>query len=470
MPAPTRDVKTLLTLLRLHLEAQPPEAPILAFELIAHPDRPRQAQLTLFGPEVLSPDKLATTVARLFALLGDGRVGSPRTVDGHRPERFALVPYEPPPPPKERRPPGQGRGFLTVRTLRPPLPLEVVTDGSDVPPEPTPSAENVDATSEHETDEGEPQTDFTPTVDAATQPIGQARPLFVKTVVLDATTQSLRIEGRVQVASGPWGMEESLVVEGRSTAGLLGRGATARRAVSHLPSAADGGMVCGWDLRLAERHPGREGMRLKIDRGTATAPGVARGSFRTALRASGERPKPATDVAQQPMPSIPAIPQAPKGRHKTAQGNALGDDGPPENDRGLPRTLPSSPCPAFRQCPKPRRGDIKQPRATPWEPNALGNALDPGNPGNPGNPGMGWMMDGWTTPWESGMWFQNREAHPPPRALPEAHLGRPYGPPENDRGLPRTLPSSPCPAFRQCPKPRRGDIRRAQGNALGSGG
>lgn len=198
LPAPTRDIKTLLTLLRLHLEAQPPQAPILSFELVAHPDRPRRAQLTLFGPEVLSPDKLATTVARLFALLGDGRVGSPRTVDGHRPERFALVPYEPPPPPKEHRPANTGRGFLSVRTLRPPIAIEVITDGSH-------AYEDRDSPQKPVETEGEAAA---PSSCGVTEAIIRSRPLFIKTLVGDEEAKKLRIEGRVQVASGPWGLEE----------------------------------------------------------------------------------------------------------------------------------------------------------------------------------------------------------------------------------------------------------------------
>jgi len=71
--------------------------------------------LSLYGPAALSPDKLATTLARLFALLGPDRVGSPRPVDGHRPERFSLVEYTPPAPPEIRREPRAGRGLLAVR-------------------------------------------------------------------------------------------------------------------------------------------------------------------------------------------------------------------------------------------------------------------------------------------------------------------------------------------------------------------
>jgi protein ImuB len=129
LPAPTRDVKTLLTLTRLELEARPPGASVVGFTFTAQPDRPRQAQLSLFGPAALSPDRLATTIARLVALLGAESIGSPRTVDGHRPERFAAVDYSPPPPPRERRLPRTGRGLLAVRVLRPAVELEVITSG-----------------------------------------------------------------------------------------------------------------------------------------------------------------------------------------------------------------------------------------------------------------------------------------------------------------------------------------------------
>ena len=122
LPAPTRDVKTLLTLIRLELEARPPGAPVAGFTFSAHPDSPRRAQLSLFGPAALSPDRLATTIARLAALLGANRVGSPRAIDGHRPERFTDTGYAPPPPPHTRLAPREGRGLLGVRVLRPALP------------------------------------------------------------------------------------------------------------------------------------------------------------------------------------------------------------------------------------------------------------------------------------------------------------------------------------------------------------
>lgn len=77
-PAPTRDAKALRRLLQVDLEAQPPEAPIAASALTAYPDRPRGATPALFGPEMLTPGKLGSALAKLFALLGEGRFRSLR--------------------------------------------------------------------------------------------------------------------------------------------------------------------------------------------------------------------------------------------------------------------------------------------------------------------------------------------------------------------------------------------------------
>ena len=179
LPAPTRETKTLLTLIRLDLESTPPGAPVMGFTLIAHPDRPREAQLSLFGPPALSPDRLATTLARLFALLGPDSVGSPRPVDGHRPEGSTLVEYTPPPPPEVHTEPRQGRGLLAIRVLRPPVPLEVLT-GPTAP-------------------------------DEAAAPLV---PCEVSSTLQEGTAKRPRIEGRIKVASGPWGLEDEWWSEG----------------------------------------------------------------------------------------------------------------------------------------------------------------------------------------------------------------------------------------------------------------
>ena len=208
LPAPTREVKTLLTLLRLDLEANPPGGPVVAFALVAHPDRPRRAQLSLFGAEALSPDKLATTVARLFALLGDGRVGSPRTVDGHRPERFALVPYDPPPPPTLRRAPCAGRGMLSVRVLRPPLPVEVIVEERNGEVAKLAEKPPNDGKNAADSEAADPEATDPPAADHGTLPVCRARPRAITPLAREEEAKRLRIEGRVRLASGPWELEE----------------------------------------------------------------------------------------------------------------------------------------------------------------------------------------------------------------------------------------------------------------------
>ncbi len=125
LPAPSRDVKTLLTLVRLDLERDPPGAPVQGFTFKAHPDRPRAAQLTLFGPITLSPDKLATSLARLFALLGSDRMGRAQPADSHLPDNFEVLDFQPPQAPTVRPESPTGKGLLAVRSFRPPVPLVV---------------------------------------------------------------------------------------------------------------------------------------------------------------------------------------------------------------------------------------------------------------------------------------------------------------------------------------------------------
>ena len=90
LPAPMRDPKTLLKLLRLQLQANPPAAPILKITLLADPARPRVAQRGLFLPASPDPEKLELTIARLANLVGDANVGSPEIVDSHRSGEFRM--------------------------------------------------------------------------------------------------------------------------------------------------------------------------------------------------------------------------------------------------------------------------------------------------------------------------------------------------------------------------------------------
>ena len=91
LPVPLRKSKTLLKLLRLQLQADPPPAPIQKIILIADSAVPRIAQNGLFVPCAPDPEKLELTIARLAKLVGDGNVGSPEMLDTHRAENFRMT-------------------------------------------------------------------------------------------------------------------------------------------------------------------------------------------------------------------------------------------------------------------------------------------------------------------------------------------------------------------------------------------
>jgi protein ImuB len=126
--APTRDVKTLLTCLRVDVEARPPRAAIVRVVLTLVPARVRATQLGLFTPAGPAPERLATTLARLGALCGTGRVGVPVAMDSHRPGDAGVAPFVL--DTVAATPNGEGATAcrLVIRALRPPRPLEVFTE------------------------------------------------------------------------------------------------------------------------------------------------------------------------------------------------------------------------------------------------------------------------------------------------------------------------------------------------------
>ena len=56
-----------------------------------NPVKPRAAQGGLFVPAAPEPVKLELTLARIRAIVGEGRVGSPELLDTHRPDAFRMV-------------------------------------------------------------------------------------------------------------------------------------------------------------------------------------------------------------------------------------------------------------------------------------------------------------------------------------------------------------------------------------------
>jgi protein ImuB len=132
LAAPTREVPSLLQLLRLSVEGQPPPAGVRAVRLAAVPTREVLEQMPLFGPRGASPTQLAAAVARLSALVGPERVGRPIPPDRWDPFALACGKFAPPPPPQVAVPATIGMS-LAARALRPPRTAEVRCDDSGAP-------------------------------------------------------------------------------------------------------------------------------------------------------------------------------------------------------------------------------------------------------------------------------------------------------------------------------------------------
>jgi len=90
LPAPMRDPATLRTLILLALEAHPAPAGIDVVTLLVDPTPGRVVQESLLTRAVPPPEQVSTLMARLGALMGERRCGSPALVDSYRPGMFAM--------------------------------------------------------------------------------------------------------------------------------------------------------------------------------------------------------------------------------------------------------------------------------------------------------------------------------------------------------------------------------------------
>ena len=90
IPQPTNDVDLLFRILQTHLENFKSEHPIVAVALRAEPSRPASQQFGLFETALRNPHQLYETLARLAALVGNDRVGTPVLEETHRPDAFRM--------------------------------------------------------------------------------------------------------------------------------------------------------------------------------------------------------------------------------------------------------------------------------------------------------------------------------------------------------------------------------------------
>ncbi len=96
LPAPMREPKVLRTLLLLDLESHPAPAGIDAVTIAIEPTPGRIIQESLLERALAAPEQISTLLARLGALMGERRCGSPQPTDSHRPGAFAMAPFRVP--------------------------------------------------------------------------------------------------------------------------------------------------------------------------------------------------------------------------------------------------------------------------------------------------------------------------------------------------------------------------------------
>jgi protein ImuB len=95
LPFPIRDARTLRTLALLDLESHPPPAAIDRVTVAVDPTPARIVQWSLLSRSLPSPEHMSTLMARLQALLGETRCGSPMVVDSWQPGVFAMKAFAP---------------------------------------------------------------------------------------------------------------------------------------------------------------------------------------------------------------------------------------------------------------------------------------------------------------------------------------------------------------------------------------
>ncbi len=128
IPEPTRDTRLLLRTLHTFLENFTSPSPVIGVSLSAEPARAGQRQLDLFQAGLRDPNQFAETLARLEALLGPHRVGSPVVEPSHRPDAIHLTDFHPDETRKTPELPdnaGQPRFGPSLRRYRPALPVSV---------------------------------------------------------------------------------------------------------------------------------------------------------------------------------------------------------------------------------------------------------------------------------------------------------------------------------------------------------
>jgi protein ImuB len=128
LPAPIRDARTLRTLALLDLESHPPPAAIDRVVVAVDPTPGRVVQFSLLTRPLPSPEQLSTLMARLHALMGEGRCGAAVAIDSWEPGAFTMERFAPDTGIRESPIPNPQSPSVALRRFRFPVPVRVRVD------------------------------------------------------------------------------------------------------------------------------------------------------------------------------------------------------------------------------------------------------------------------------------------------------------------------------------------------------
>ena len=196
IPAPTRDVDTLFRMLHTHMENVRTAAPIVGLRLRLNPSLPQLQQFGLFEPSLRDPNHFHETLARLTAMLGHERVGTPVVEPGYRSDAFHMEPVKfhqiagrDIPPRRAKASPSPFRRERAGERV----PIDF-TAGSDVHGHAEIEAAGEDDLSENRRRYGLPLRRFRPAVRISVDTEG-GRPIILR---------SSKFTVKIALASGPW--------------------------------------------------------------------------------------------------------------------------------------------------------------------------------------------------------------------------------------------------------------------------
>jgi protein ImuB len=127
LPEPGADVEGWMRVMDTHLATTKTDARVAGVRLVASPARPPEKQDGLFDTGLRDPASFWENLARVAAIVGDARVGTPVPLDTHRPDAFAMERPAEAVPPALRAAVHPPHG-PTLRRFRPPWPVRVDCD------------------------------------------------------------------------------------------------------------------------------------------------------------------------------------------------------------------------------------------------------------------------------------------------------------------------------------------------------